>query len=131
MNGCLDECMTIYDWRFTIYDPGRTEDASNLYLSKGAVIIEPEVFEGFANIGHGVDISRLYQESVDAEFVGAVDVAFVSGRAEDDDDNRAQGRLLANPREDIEAHFVRQLEIEKNDARQRKAAAVGEWSRPG
>jgi hypothetical protein len=95
---------------------------------------KPVVGEGLNGVFKVGEVNGLDEERGGAELIGLVDFAEVVAGGEDDDAQLSEGRLGADPFEDVEAAFARHLEVEEKEIGHgefgagSKAAASGEIS---
>jgi hypothetical protein len=86
---------------------------------------KPELFYGFAHIDGHPCVGVLYQECVGADIVGSLDIAFVDGGGQDDDDEGFEAGLAANPFEHLHSHFDGEFQIEEDEGRERELLPIG------
>ena len=94
--------------------PGSTHDGRHL------VPAEPELFEELAQFAKPRRVGRLDDVGVGPEQIRLVHVSLGSGRREDQDNDCFPSRLLPNPLQHFQAGFMRQIEIENDEARFRR-----------
>ena len=88
---------------------------------------QPELLDCFAHVHGHVGVGLLYEEGISAGFVDALDVTFLDGGAENDDDEGFKAGLASNPFEHLHTHFDGELQIEEDNARERELFTIGVW----
>jgi hypothetical protein len=75
-----------------------------------------------------LEIEVFDEEGVGSESIGPVDVANLIRRGKDYDGQGSKAVVLPDPREDVEAVFAREFEVQEDEDRKREFCSVGELS---